>query len=349
MHFVDPDLSIPTNYFVHFACTVEERSALLRYINFLSVEGAYDKVSNDNKYAPSNVWRHWASGTYVAFSGDRLMLKSGHRFVDSYEAIDYLPAGAGRLSILSTVRCIRKCIAKIRQIAGFGSMDQHVKHFSATYPGFRRPPAHDFLMAKHGFVYLRMLEVFNLAKLSKPPIRVVEIGGGSCVNAALMISTYGCKYTIIDLPETIPVGFALLKSVFPMLRIALPDVVSDYFNAGMDFDTLLNDFDVIFMLPYQADGIGGDQMDAAFNVSSFQEMEIEVVNEYLSLLRRILKQGGYLLLENLRVSREVSGNSFDRYGLDGFASEKICAPNYVNHVIRSLRELEFFFYQGRKL
>jgi hypothetical protein len=349
MRFVDPDLSIPTSYFVHLEASAEERSALLHYLNFLAVESAYDRVINDKKFAPSHAWRRWASGTFVAFSGDQIMLKSGHRFIDSYEPIDYLPVRAGRLSI---IRHIRTCIAKIRLVTRQDSLDQHLEAFVGIYPlptGFRNSPQHDFLMDKHGYVYLRMLEVFNLTKLPQAPAKVVEIGGGACVNAALMISAYGCKYAIIDLPETIPTGFALLKSVFPLLRIALPDVAHDYFRAGKDFDALLADFDVVFMLPYQSDEIGSDSMDCAFNVSSFQEMGIDVVNEYLSLLRRIVRQGGRLLLENLKASREVPGNSFDRYDLSGFASETVCIPEFASYVIRGLPGLEYFFYQGRKL
>lgn len=343
MHFVDPDLSIPANYFVYFEASSEERSALLRYLNFLAVEEAYERVMSDKKFAPAKVWQRWASSTFVGFSGERIMLKSGHRFVDSYEAIDYVSIRAGHISLF---RCLRQCIAKIRQVASFGSLDQHLKVFARTYPAFRKSPQHSLLMDKHGFAYLRMLEVFNLPQT---PLKVVEIGGGSCVNAALMIGAYSCKYTIIDLPETIPAGFALLKSVFPTLRIALPHVVHDHLQAGENLGTLFENYDVLFMLPYQSDAIASDQMDCAFNVSSFQEMEINVVNAYLSLLRRILKPGGLLLLENLKVSREVSGNSFDRYGLSGFDSEIVCAPAYANHVIRRLTGLEFFFYQGRKL
>jgi len=303
-------------------------------------------VMGDKKFAPAQVWQHWASSTFVGFSGDRLMLKSGHRFMDSYEAIDYVSVRAASLSM---VRCLKKCIAKIRQIAGFGSLDRHLEAFAGTYPEFRHSPQHGVLMERHGFAYLRMLEVFNLANLPQTPVKVVEIGGGSCVNAALMIGAYGCKYTIIDLPETIPAGFALLKAIFPTLRIALPDVVHQHLQAGKDLVALFAEFDVVFMLPYQTDAIAGDQMDCAFNVSSFQEMEISVVNEYLSLLQRILRPGGHLLLENLKVSREVPGNSFDRYALAGFSCERVCAPSYVNYAIRGLSGLELFFYQGRKL
>lgn len=345
MRFVTPDLGIPTNFFVHLEASAEERSTLLSYLKFLAVEGAYDRVISDKRFAPSVAWQRWASGTFVGFSGDQLMVKSGHRFVDSYEPINHLPVRAGYLSIFP---CIRTCISKIRQVVKSDSLDQHLEEFTVTYRGYRKPQQHDFLVGKHGYVYLRMLEVFNLAKLPKAPSAVVEIRGGACVNAAIMIGAYNCKYAIIDLPETIPVGYAFLKSAFPMLRVALPDVVHDCLCAGRAFDDLWKDFDAVFMLPYQSDAISSDYMDCAFNVSSFQEMRIEVVNEYLFLLRRILKPGGQLLLENLKVSREVPGNSFDLYDLSGFESKFACTPSYVNYVIRRLPGLEYFFYQGQK-
>lgn len=346
MRFVDPDLSIPTNYFTYFEASAEERSALLGYLEYLAVERAYDRVIDDKRFGPSVAWRRWASGTFVAFSGDQLMLRSGHRFMDSYEPIDYLPVKASGLSMF---RRVRTCLAKIRQVARQDSLDHHLKLFAEYYPGFRKLPQHDFLLDKHGFVYLRMLEVFSLVELPQASVKVVEIGGGACVNAALMIGAYGCKYTIVDLPETISVGFAFLKAVFPSLRIALPNVVHDHVCAGKDFDALWADFDVIFLLPYQSDVIGSESMDCAFNVSSFQEMRIEVVNEYISLLRRIVRQGGHLVLENLKVSREIPGNSFDRYDLSGFACDLVCTPRYGNYVIRGLPGLEYILYQGQKL
>lgn len=102
------------------------------------------------------------------------------------------------------------------------------------------------------------------------------------------------------------------------------------------------------MLPYQADLIEDGVMDVAFNVASFQEMNMDVANEYLSLFHRVLKPGGSLILENLKVSREVKGNSFENYQLDGFAEIKMCEPTYSNFVIKNLPQLEYFFYQGVK-
>jgi hypothetical protein len=164
----------------------------------------------------------------------------------------------------------------------------------------------------------------------------------------VLIGAFGCKYTVIDLPESISVGFSLLKAVFPELKIALPDVIHDHIAAEKDFRLLYEEYDVVFMLPYQTDLIEDGIFNMAFNVSSFQEMNIDVVNEYLSLFHRVLKPGGSLILENLKFSREVKGNSFENYQLNDYAEIKMCEPTYSNFIIKNLPQLEYFFYQGVK-
>lgn len=345
MRFINPDLSIPVNYFAQLEAADEELSALMHYLDFLVIERVYDKVASDDLFAPSPVWKWWASGTFVGFSGNRVILKGGHRFIDSYEPIGYLATQSSHRSLLWY---IKTCYSKIRQVRSAGSLSQHMVAFTGMYPNFRHTMQHELLLAKHGFAYLRMLELYNLAETHRDIKKVVEVGGGSCVNAAVMIGAFGCKYTIIDLPETISVGFCFLKAIFPELRIALPNIIHEHIAGGGDFGSLQEKYDVVFMLPYQSVLIGDDSMDMAFNVSSFQEMNIGVVNEYLSLLRRVLNPGGLLVLENLKVSRETEGNSFDNYRLEGFTEMKMCNPTYANFVIKNLPRLEHFFYQGIK-
>jgi putative sugar O-methyltransferase len=231
---------------------------------------------------------------------------------------------------------------------GAGSLDHHLAVFTGIYPKFRHTKQHELLLSIHGFAYLRMLELYNLIEADKDVNMVIEVGGGSCVNGAVLIGAFGCKYTVIDLPESISVGFSLLKAVFPELKIALPDVIHDHIAAEKDFRLLYEEYDVVFMLPYQTDLIEDGIFNMAFNVSSFQEMNIDVVNEYLSLFHRVLKPGGSLILENLKFSREVKGNSFENYQLNDYAEIKMCEPTYSNFIIKNLPQLEYFFYQGVK-
>lgn len=345
MRFATPDNSTPVNYFTYFEATAEERATLLRYLEFLVVDCAYERVANDDRFAPSAAWRWWASGTFVGVSGDRIMVKSGHRFVDSQEVAAYLPAAGAPPSLIGY---FRKCLAKVRQLGRYGTLNDNLRAFKSKYSGFRSPPQHDLLLKTHGFVYLRMLEVFNLAEFAEPPRTVVEVGGGACVQAAIMIGAFGCKYAVIDLPETIAVGYSYLKTAFPELRIALPDVVAEAIGAGEPFESVLQRYDMVFLLPYQVDVLPAGSFDVAANISSFQEMDIDVVNEYLALFRRLVRPGGRLVLENLKTSRETAGNAFERYCMDGFVAEKRCDPWYADYVVRSVPGLNHFFYQGQR-
>lgn len=325
MRFINPDLSIPVNYFVQLEATDEELKELMCYVGFLVTEHVYEKVQADDRFSPSPVWKWWASGTFVGFSGNLIILKGGHRFMDSYEPIAYLVTNTRSHSFL---KYFKTCYAKIRQVMGAGSLNNHLVKFTDIYSEFRRTKQHELLLSKHGFAYLRMLELYNLFEADSNLTMVMEVGGGSCVNAALMIGAFGCKYTIIDLPETISFGFAFLKTIFPELRVALPSVIHEHIVAGKEFKSLYENFDLVFMLPYQTDFINDGVMDAAFNVSSFQEMSMGVVNEYIHLFSRALKPSGSLILQNLKVSREVKGNSFENYQLNDFAEVKMCEPAY---------------------
>ncbi len=159
---------------------------------------------------------------------------------------------------------------------------------------------------------------------------------------------YGCKYVIIDLPETIPIAYLYLKTVFPGLRVALPNTVQNEIESGVGVESFLSRYDVVFVLPFQANSLPEGWFDIGVNVSSFQEMDIGVVNEYLLLLRKVLKPGAALILENLKTSRETAGNGLDRYCLNGFQGETLTSPSYADFNMQHVPGLKHFFYQGRR-
>ncbi len=344
MRLVEPDLNTPVNYFTFFQASPDEKADVLSYLQFLVSESAYERVATDAQYAPSTAWCWWAAGTFVGISNDLLMIKSGHRFVRSQEAMAYLP-GVGKPSL---IQYLRKCVAKFRQVSVQGDLERNIRAFHDRYRSFKHPSEHGCFLETHGFTYLRMLEVYNLMKLSSAPRAVIEIGAGAAVMAALMRSVFDCKYAIVDLPETISVGYSYLKTMFPELRVALPNVVQHELSSGGGMGSLLSRYDVVFILPFQAKDLPNAWFDMGINVSSFQEMNIEVVNEYLSLLRRVLRPGGSLVLENLKTSRETAGNELDRYCLNGFHGETLSSPSYADFVVQHVPGLKHFFYQGRR-
>ena len=135
---------------------------------------------------------------------------------------------------------------------------------------------------------------------------MLEVGAGACVNVAFYRSLKpSLRSTVIDLPETILFGYCFLKSVFPDIRIALPNEVRSKPNDEQ--------VDVRFLLPTQVDLVPDDSMDFCFNMSSFQEMTIDTVNHYLRFMARTLKPGGTLLSVNLETSRYLERNSLNNF------------------------------------
>ena len=213
-----------------------------------------------------------------------------------------------------------------------------VNKFNTIYPNSIIPSKHNDFINLHAFPYLRALEVLNLSEI-KSPKYVFEIGAGACMNIALLRDLYKTKSLVVDLPDSIFAGYLLLKSFFQDIKIALPQDTADF-----DIDK----FDVVFLLPYQVDIIPNDFFDVAYNISSFQEMKIDVVNNYLSLIYFVLKSGGSVILSNQEVSRYIEGNSFNNYQLGKFVNGVKKTPAFQNFATRGICGLQQFFYQGRK-
>jgi hypothetical protein len=165
MRLVESDLNTPGNYYTFFQASPDEKADVLSYLQFLVSESVYERVASDAQYAPSAAWHWWAAGTFVGISGQLLMIKSGHRFTESQEAMAYLPV-VGKPQL---IQYLRKCVAKLRQVKAQGNLDRNFRAFIDRYPNFKHPAQHELLLKTHGFVYLRMLEVYNLMTVPKAP------------------------------------------------------------------------------------------------------------------------------------------------------------------------------------
>jgi len=229
---------------------------------------------------------------------------------------------------------------KYFQIYRSDTVAKHLNEFNNIYPNAIMPPRHNEFIKLHAFPYLRALEVLNLSAITNKPKYVFEIGAGACTNIAILRDLYQTKSLVVDLPDTIFAGYLFLKSFFPDMAIALPQDIDDGFD--------IRNYDVVFLLPYQVDLIPGDFFDIAYNMSSFQEMEMEVTNNYISLIHRVLKKGGHIILSNQQVSRYIKGNSFENYRLNNFIEGVKKNPKFQNFGIRDIHGLEQFFYQAKK-
>jgi len=263
-----------------FAGNTDDAIRLLDYLQSLAAEGTRDRLARHD-LGPSELWNAWSDDTFIGFSGDRLLLMSGHRFGWS----ELVP---------------RPFRWPWQRKTDF-SASREIAAFSRHYPDFRAPAEHAELRDHHLGAYLRSAEAYILSGMPKAGT-MLEIGAGNCVHVAFRhLLNPAMRTTVIDLPASIPVGYLLLRLVG--IDVALPNEVA----AAA----------VRFQLPHQpVEGV----FDFAFNMSSFQEMTPHTVNGYLALIAKHLHPGGMLQHVNMREARHIPGNSVAAYDMAGLVS-----------------------------
>ena len=68
-----------------FSCSGEESLRLLDYLRYLQVERIADKVLHDPQFAPSSLWKKWASESFVGFALEKILcsIREAHAFFPS--------------------------------------------------------------------------------------------------------------------------------------------------------------------------------------------------------------------------------------------------------------------------
>jgi putative sugar O-methyltransferase len=134
--------------------------------------------------------------------------------------------------------------------------------------------------------------------LGVPGWRVLEIGSGPCLLTGLLMHNYGSKHILVDLPEQIAVGFALLSEFWPHKRFLLPHEVENLKKTAAEKNA-------VFLTPAQLSLLHELEFDVAINTLSFQEMSAETIEEYFSVIRRHLTPNGVFYCANRISKRNV--------------------------------------------
>lgn len=294
--------------------------SLLRYMEWWIREG-YDKLET-SPFCPSALWKEWANQTFVGFSSSKMILQSGHNFPSSFQIIP---------SHQKTFFSMKNFISYMRVNNFIQNKDRIFRSFKRIYPSARVTKEHESWYHLNPNPYFRYFEAFLLKESDIGPRWMLEVGAGACVNIAFYRSLFkDLRVVVIDLPEAIPVGYAFLKCVFPSLKICLPN------DLGINYNE--NDYDVIFMLPYQTDKIARNRFDLAMNMSSFQEMDTKVIGNYMLLIAECLKKEGVFISVNLEQSRYIPDNNLKYYNFSAFNNKPtIKTADFANIHARSFR------------
>ena len=147
----------------------------------------------------------------------------------------------------------------------------------------------DFIIKS--YYYINILNSYM--ELSKTKF-IAEIGAGNGNLMALLKHHFNSKCIInIDLPETLTLCIAFLNNLFPNAKILLPNEI----NEKVGEDALLN-YDFIFLTPGQITLLEENLIDLFINTSSFGEMNMPQIEEYINLIQKVGKQGSFFFCHN---------------------------------------------------
>ena len=147
----------------------------------------------------------------------------------------------------------------------------------------------DFIIKS--YYYINILNSYM--ELSKTKF-IAEIGAGNGNLMALLKHHFNSKCIInVDLPETLTLCIPFLANLFPNAKILLPNEI----NEKVSEDALLN-YDFIFLTPGQITLLEENLIDLFINTSSFCEMNMPQIEEYINLIQKVGKQGSFFFCHN---------------------------------------------------
>jgi putative sugar O-methyltransferase len=133
------------------------------------------------------------------------------------------------------------------------------------------------------------LEISAMNASLTPGSVVLELGAGYGRDAyAMLATTPGIKYVIVDIPPALWVAETYLRHQFPKLRVFPYREFADFAEVEQEFQ----DCDIAFFLSTQITSLPAGLADLAINISSLHEMRPEQIAFYFSEFDRLLKDGG---------------------------------------------------------
>jgi putative sugar O-methyltransferase len=146
--------------------------------------------------------------------------------------------------------------------------------------------------------YLSIKEALGVKK----PNTIMEIGGGYGRTAYLLLYLFKpTRMIMVDIPPALYVAQRYLTTLFPNLRA----VSCESFQSAKNKSEILNNADLVFLLPHQTLDLPDKYADLILNISSLGEMTREQIRETVNEIDRIGK--GVFYTKQWKVSQ----NPFD--------------------------------------
>lgn len=107
---------------------------------------------------------------------------------------------------------------------------------------------------------------------------IIELGGGTGHQArTFLLQIPNCKYTIIDLPETMIFSFTYLNLNFPEKKL--------FWVASHEDLKYVDEYDIVFIPAMFADNLAGRSYDLFINTASMGEMRNDVIAGWMNFIQ----------------------------------------------------------------
>ena len=288
-----------TKYLSKFKASDDD---ILRILAFLS-------YSKKKEIKSSWFWNDLIENTFVGFSKKNILLKSGNDFFFSNE-IAILPNSLTK-KIFYFIIFVLKRTYQILFLSGHGKNLYYINERKKIINQiFNNIKYNKKIFKINPLRYLDYFYILNqVDHFSRNKLKILEIGGGLSIAALILKQANKLStYINIDLPNQIITSYLILRS-YTKLKIALPNEV---------YKKNIKKFNVILLLPFQKKLLNNINIDLALNVNSFQEMQIDTVNEYLSFIYKRLKKGGIFLSLNQTIANYIKNNNLNNYNIKKF-------------------------------
>jgi hypothetical protein len=152
-------------------------------------------------------------------------------------------------------------------------------HFGYAFPG--RRTSYDFLRAQYHLASVAT-HLPESIRSGRERTTIMEIGPGTGLLAlAVKLLFPNSVFLLVDLPEILPFSSLFLTTVLPEMKFLFlnrMDAVGDGWR----------DYDFVFLTPDAVRRIPPHSVHLALNTDSMQEMELDTIRAYFSLLRCLL-------------------------------------------------------------
>ena len=261
---------------------------------------------NQAKYSKTSYWEYHSKEISYSINNSILTLrgKSGNYIPDRKNSYNFFLKslkifikkiiGLSRSHNLSHKNAFEKVMNEKRDAENQKLCFDEKRIIAKNISDCKKNFTFDYVVNEHiirSYYYLNILNSY--IKLSETKY-IAEIGGGNGNLILLLKHHFNSKCIInIDLPETLILSIPFIENLFPKAKILLPDEV----NKKINRDTLSN-YDFIFLTPNQINLLEENLIDLFINTSSFQEMNMAQIKEYIQLVQRVGKQNSFFYCSN---------------------------------------------------